>query len=153
MEQVTLSKKDIKDINSELEKLYGVENFFDKSNKVFLVEDDFLSCDGINAFFYHEDVLVPTLHLLLQNNFLKKVEINMGAVPFIAKGADLMRPGIVGVDPGVEQGTMVAIVDETHNKPVAVGESLFSKEEMETMKVGKMVLNVHHVGDKVWSFK
>ncbi|MFC1723283.1 DUF1947 domain-containing protein [Nanoarchaeota archaeon] len=148
--QVTLSKKDIKELNSEIHGLYGIERFFDKSNNVFLFEEEYVMCEGMILFFYHDDVLLPTLRLLLKNNFLKKVEVNMGAVPFVVKGADVMRPGIVGVGPEVKQGDYVSIVDETHNKPLAVGETLFSKDEIQGMEAGKIVLNLHHVGDPVW---
>ncbi|HII72654.1 TPA: DUF1947 domain-containing protein [Candidatus Woesearchaeota archaeon] len=151
MKQQTLSKKDIKELNKELKQLYGIEEFFDKSNSVFMLDDEYVMSEDIILFFYHENKLVPTLHLLLKQNFLKKVEVNMGAVPFVVKGADIMRPGIVGVDPDVKEGDLVAVVDETHNKPLAVGESLFSKEEMIEMEAGKMVLNIHHVGDQVWN--
>ncbi len=153
MKQVTLSKKDVKDLNKEIAELYGIEKFFDKSNNVALLEDSYIICDGLMLFFYKEDKLIPTLHLLLKQNFLPKVAVNMGAVPFVAKGADIMRPGIVGVDPKVKEGDIVSIVDETHDKPLAVGESLFSKEEMEEMEAGKMILSLHHVGDKIWNFQ
>ncbi len=152
MKQVTLSKKDIKDMNREIEKDLGIVQFFDKTNKVFLVEDEYVMSDDLVVFFYNDDKLVPTLHLLLKKNFLKTVEVNMGAVPFMAKGADLMRPGIVGVDPDVKEGDVVSIVDETHGRPIAVGESLFSKDEIMEMEAGKMVMNIHHVGDEVWNF-
>jgi PUA domain protein len=42
------------------------------------------------------------------------------------------------------------IKDEKYMKPIAVGEALFSKDDIEKMEKGKMVLNYHHVGDKVW---
>lgn len=153
VKQRTLSKKEIKELNKEILKIYAMENFFDKSNSVFSVDDEYIFCDGLAVFFYWEDRLVPTLHLLLKHNFLKKLEVNMGAVPFMAKGADLMRPGIIGVDAGVSPGDIVAIVDENHNKPIAIGESLFSKEEIMGMEGGKIVMNIHHVGDNVWNFQ
>ncbi|MFH1064693.1 MAG: PUA domain-containing protein, partial [Candidatus Woesearchaeota archaeon] len=99
---------------------------------------------------YKEDLLLPTLRLILQDNFLKKVVVDMGAVPFAAKGADMMRPGIIEVDTEVEQDDIVAIVDEKNRKPIAIGQTLFSKDEMLMMDRGKMVLNIHHVGDDIW---
>ncbi len=153
MKQVSLSKKQIKSMNKEIFERYGAEDFIDKGANVALVEDEYVVADSEFLFFLHEDKLVPTLRLLLRENFLKKIEVNMGAVPFMVKGADLMRPGIVGIDTDVKEGDFVAIVDENHNKPVAVGESLFSKEEMLGMETGKMILNIHHVGDDVWNFQ
>jgi len=153
MKQSTLSKKEIKEINSDIKKIYGIEEFFDKTNNVFLLDDEYVMSEGMVIFFYHEEKLIPTLHLLLKDNFLKKIEINQGAIPFIAKGADLMRPGITSIDPGVKEGEIVSIIDDQHNKPIAVGETLFSKEELEPMEAGKVVLNIHHVGDEVWNIK
>jgi PUA domain protein len=152
MQQTTLSKRDINDLNEEVKDKYSIEGFFSEDDFVAMAEDTYILKDGELMFFYKEELLLPSLRLLLKNNFLKKVTINMGAVPFIAKGADLMRPGIVGVDAYVEEGNIVAIVDEKNMKPIAVGQSLFSKEEMERMEVGKIVLNLHHVGDDVWNF-
>jgi PUA domain protein len=152
MKQVTLSKKDIKGLNSEINTHYGVEEFFDKDEFVTLADDTYILKDGEIMFFYQEDLLLPALKLVLKNNFLKNVVVDMGAVPFAAKGADLMRPGIVGVDAYVREGDIVAIVDEKNLKPIAIGQSLFSKEEIQEMEVGKVVLNLHHVGDEVWSF-
>jgi PUA domain protein len=152
MRQVTLSKRDIKDLNNDINKKYCIENFFSEDDLVALAEDTYILRDGELMFFYREELLLPSLKLLLKDNFLKKVMINMGAVPFIAKGADLMRPGIVGVDAYVEEGNIVAIVDEKNMKPIAVGQSLFSKDELEKMEVGKVVLNLHHVGDEFWNF-
>lgn len=152
MKQVTLSKRDLKDLNEELQKKYGLESFFSQDDFVALADETYIMKDGEVMFYYKEDLLLPSLRLLLKNNFLKNVIINMGAVPFIAKGADLMRPGIVGVDAYVVEGDIVSIVDEKNMKPIAVGESLFSKDEMQKLEIGKMVLNLHHVGDDIWNF-
>lgn len=152
MKQVTLSKKDIKALNKEINTHYGVEEFFTVEDFVALAEDTYILKDGEITFFYKEDLLLPSLKLLVKNNFLKNVVIDMGAVPFIAKGSDLMRPGIVGVDAYVEEGSVVAIVDERNMKPIAVGQSLFSKEELQEMEAGKVILNLHYVGDDIWNF-
>ena len=152
MKQVTLSKKDIKKLNEEISTRYGVDDFFSKSDFITLVEDKFVVKEGQPFFFYKNDLLLPCLKLILNNNFLKNITIDMGAVPFAAKGADMMRPGIVGIDEGIEKGDVVAIVDERNQKPIAIGQSLFSAAEMQGMEAGKAVLNLHYVGDDVWDF-
>lgn len=152
MKQVTLSKKDIKDLNNEIRGRYGKEEFFAKSDFLKLADDTYVMRDDEVLFFYRENALLPSLRLVLKDNFLKKVVVDMGAVPFAAKGADMMRPGIVGVDTGVKENDIVAIVDEKNLKPIAIGQSLFSKEEIQDMEAGKIVLNLHHVGDEVWNF-
>lgn len=152
MKQQTLSKRDIKDLNDEISKSYGVGDFFSRDDFLKVVDDTYIIQDGEVVFFYKEDMLLPSLRLLLKNNFLKNIVVDMGAVPFMAKGSDLMRPGIVGVDAYVEEDSIVSIVDENNMKPVAVGQSMFSKDEIQEMETGKVVLNLHFVGDEVWNF-
>ena len=103
-------------------------------------------------FFYKEDVLVPSLSMIIKKNFLKTVTINMGAVPFIAKGADLMRPGIVEMCEDIVEGSIVAIIDEKNKKPIAIGQSLFTTDEIDDLDTGKVILNLHHVNDEIWKF-
>jgi PUA-domain protein len=153
MKQLTLSKKEKKGLNEEILKAYGLVDFFQMGDFVVLVNDTYILKDSELMFFYtDEDVLLPSLKLILKKNFLLKIVVDMGAVPFVAKGADLMRPGIVGVDADVDEGSIVVIVDEQNMKPLAIGQSLFSKLEMEEMEAGKMVVNLHYVGDEVWNF-
>ena len=45
------------------------------------------------------------------------VEVDMGAVPFVTKGADVMAPGIVASDEVIKEGDLVWIRDE-RNKSI-----------------------------------
>lgn len=83
---------------------------------------------------------------------LKRVVVDMGAVPHVADGADVMAPGVVSAEGGITQGEGVAIVDERHSKPIAVGQALVTGAEMQVPK-GKVVKNLHHVGDEMWRFQ
>jgi len=149
-----LSKSDIKQLNIELKEKYGFPDFFRPKDNIEVWEDDgfkFIVQDGEKIFFYKQTHLVPTLRLLLKNNFLKKVTVDMGAVKHVASGADIMRPGIVSVDDNIEAHDIVAVVDQTHQKPLAIGHALFSSEEIRQMEKGKAVETFHFVGDKIWS--
>ena len=75
----------------------------------------------------------------------------MGAVRFVINGADIMRPGITSFDEGIQKNDFVVVVDETHNKPLAVCVSLFSSEELLGVDSGKVLKNIHYVGDKLWN--
>jgi len=147
-----LSNKEIKQLNQQLLELYNLDNFLDKKEKVELVENEhrFIAVSGENYFFYYNQKPIPTLKLLLKNNFLPKIAIDMPAVKFIANGADVMRPGIKEID-NFEKGKIIVIVDETHQKPLAIGQALFSSEEMKTLDSGKVIKNLHYVGDKIWN--
>jgi len=104
---------------------------------------------GMPALFWCGDKPCPTLHALLGGATLPRVTVDMGAVPHIASGADVMGPGVTGADPGIREGDPVAIVDEKHAKAIAVGIALTNSEGMRVPR-GKVVKNVHHVGDDIW---
>jgi len=80
-----------------------------------------------------------------------KIVVDMGAVPYVCKGADLMAPGILSINDEFEQNSLVIVVDERHVMPLAVGVALLSSEEMKTIKRGKTVKILHYVGDKLWN--
>ena len=80
------------------------------------------------------------------------VIVDSGAVSFIAKGADIMRPGIVSADPDIEEGDMVIIVEQKHGKPLAIGKALVSGEKM-SGESGKVVKTIHYVGDRIWNIE
>jgi PUA domain protein len=93
----------------------------------------------------------PTLKGALELDIKTRyVVVDMGAVKFVIKGADIMSPGITDADPNIKEGDLVVIVEETHNKPLATGRSLISGPEMVENKEGKAVKTIHHIGDKLW---
>lgn len=147
-----LSKTEIKQLNEDIKKLYGLENFFGKKAKVeYLVnEQRMLLLDNEPAFFYYGDILVPTLKFLLKNNFMKKITVDMGAVKFVAEGADIMRPGVIAVDEGIKKDELISIVDQKNQKPLAIGQALFDSHELREQTSGKVIKNIHHVGDELW---
>lgn len=78
------------------------------------------------------------------------VTVDMGAVRFVANGADVMGPGVVDADPSVAEGDMVWIRDEKNKRPLAIGRALVPGEAMRSKPKGKVVSSVHFVGDKLW---
>jgi len=80
----------------------------------------------------------------------KLITVDTGAVPFIIKGADIMRPGIISADPGIHEEDKVVIIEETHSKPIAVGYALMDGDQM-IGDSGKAVKIVHRVGDRLWN--
>ncbi len=99
-------------------------------------------------------IIFPTLRGLLEHPFPeRKVVVDSGAVPFVAKGADVMRPGITFISPDVRAGRPVQVVEERHGKPLAVGIALLDAAEMEQMETGKVVKTIHFVGDEIWALE
>lgn len=146
-----LSNSEKKDINKLLEKQFNLIEFIKKQDIVDNDEQNNIIVNGKKVFFNYEKNLVPTLRLLLEKTVLKKITIDMGAVRFIIKGADIMRPGIRKLDENIAKDEFVVIVDETHGKPLAVGKILFSGEEVKAMNSGKVIKNIHYIGDGIWN--
>ncbi len=140
-----------KDANEEL-KQYNI--VLSKKDHVELLEDryKFILINKKPAFFYHGNRAVPNLKFLQENNVLKKITIDMGAVKFIVNGADVMRPGIKEIEDGIKKDDVIVIIDEKNKKPLAVGIALFSTAEIKAMGSGKVIKNIHYVGDEVWKF-
>ncbi len=79
------------------------------------------------------------------------VVVDEGAVKFIVKGADVMRPGIVAFEGDFKKGDIILVKSVKLDFPIAVGRALYDKEEMEKMERGKVVKNLHHLGDTLFS--
>jgi PUA domain protein len=72
---------------------------------------------------------------------------------YVVVDMGVMSPGIVKTDPNIREGDFVIIVDETHHKPLAIGRSLISGEEMTRNTEGKAVKNLHYIGDEIWNLE
>ena len=96
--------------------------------------------------------LFPTLSFEELFSIIPKIVVDMGAVPYVCKGADVMAPGVVAIEGEFRENDLLLVVDERHSKPLAVGVALFSSETMKTVSNGKTVKNLHYVGDKLWNY-
>jgi len=146
MKHTQLRSKDV------IPELAGYPLTLSKKDQVERVEGEhtFLFINKQPAFWYYEQKLVPTLRYLQQHDLLKKIVVDMGAVKFVINGADIMRPGITLIDESIQQEEFIVIVDENNKKPLAVGIALFNGTEMRQMATGKVVKNIHYVGDEIW---
>jgi PUA-domain protein len=94
----------------------------------------------------------PTLLFSEISVRVPKVVVDMGAVPHVCNGADIMAPGIVRIEGEFSKGAIVLVVDEKHGKPLALGEILYNAAEARNIKQGIVVKNMHYVSDKIWNF-
>lgn len=98
-----------------------------------------------------EGKTIPTLHAMINEDIQEKyATVDMGAINFVIKGADIMSPGIVDADEKIEPGDTIVIIEETHHKPLAIGISLITGKEMVDNDKGKAIENLHYVGDSIW---
>ncbi|HZD11963.1 MAG TPA: PUA domain-containing protein, partial [Candidatus Binatus sp.] len=97
------------------------------------------------------DLLFPSLRNSDSLQVLPKIVVDMGAVPHVCGGADVMAPGIRRIEGEFGEGDLVVVVDEKHGKFLAVGKSLSDSKTVKATKHGKVVRNLHYVGDDVWN--
>jgi PUA domain protein len=98
------------------------------------------------------DTILPTL---LFGEFIAKapkIVVDMGAIPYVCKGATVMAPGIVRIDGEFGKGDIVVVVDIKHGKALALGESLVDADTAKTTKKGPVVKTLHYVSDKIWDY-
>ncbi len=149
-----LSKRDRKQLLSQLREAYGL-NVGDRVRVEKVVEDDIelILIDGLPAFIKIEDRYIPHLLYVLRRGdtiSLAKIVVDQGAVKPIARGADLMRPGIVRIDGDFDKDQIVVIVEPTRGLPLAIHKTLYSREEIEAMEKGRVTKRLHHLGDRYW---
>jgi len=92
------------------------------------------------------------LPFLTETEALEKfpsVTVDMGAVKFMCKGANLMRPGIKEFGE-FEKDKLVCIVEESQHRFLAVGKSMVSSAELENMDKGEIIKNIHYISDRFW---
>jgi len=95
--------------------------------------------------------LLPTLLFEEALRLLPKIVVNMGAVPHICNGADVMAPGVVRIEKEYKTNDYVIVADERHGKPLALVIALTDSQTASKMQHGKIAKNIHYVGDNLWN--
>ncbi len=114
---------------------------------------EMLVIDGLASFIKLGDTYIPHLKLLLKKPDavkLPRIVVDEGAVMPIARGADLMRPGIVSVEGEFEKDSIVVVVEPSRGLPLAVHRTLYSSGEILSMEKGRVTKRLHHLGDRFW---
>lgn len=92
------------------------------------------------------------LPLLSQESLLSRfpsVTVDMGAVKFVCKGANVMRPGVTAHG-AFEADQVVCVKEEKHGKHLAAGTAMMSSDDAGRAEKGEVVRNLHYVSDKIW---
>jgi PUA domain protein len=150
-----LNKKRLKKIKNDLGEYSSILS--DKKRIEYLEADPipFILVDDEPTIVLIDDRPYPTLKYMINNDLtsVKKVVVDMGAVKFMANGADVMSPGITDASENIVKDDVVVIVDEDHNRPLAVGVSLIKADEMVNNDKGKAVKTIHFIGDDIWNLE
>ena len=154
MKREQLNKKDLKELNLWLENA-GLISTFSKKDKVEKLDNKVLVVNGNIDYVVYGDKIYPSLKLILKEGVdkFKKVSVDAGAIRFVTKGADVMRPGVTAIDDGISKGDFIVVVDDRFNKPLACGISEYDSVGMRALDKGKVLKNIHFVGDDIWNEK
>lgn len=149
-----LRQKEISAISSAINASMGTDSFTENAtvDRAEAPGYDVLFVDGALLAMVIDGEPFLTLRGILKYGASKRyVTVDMGAVKFVANGADVMGPGIVDADGSIAEGDLVWVRDERNKRPLAIGKAVASAEELRGKPKGKAVLSLHYVGDKLWS--
>jgi PUA domain protein len=149
-----LKDKEAKQLLREFIQHYPISETFLRSVNVF----EELPVDESLVFFLNgrplilrtKSGLLPSLKFDEVVNSLPKIVVDMGAVAHLANGAHVMRPGIREIRNNFTKGELLLIVDEKFGKNIALGLADVDSTVMKSANKGKVVMNVHYVGDELW---
>jgi len=143
----SLKRKAAKKLFEELSSVFG-EIIAERVESAVLEDVTVYLLDYVVEFVRDGDAIYPFLggsHV----DGLPRVVVDMGAIPYVCNGADVMAPGITDMD-SFEVGDLVVVRDVTHGKALAIGKALKSSSDIEASRKGKVIENLHYVGDSLW---
>ncbi len=147
-----LKDRDSKPLIEELRRLPNQQHLTHKARvEIETVKDsEIIFVDGVAIGFRRKGELAPVLTNTSALDGMSRVVVDMGAVPHVVGGADIMAPGIRKVSGEFTERQFLVVVDEKHGKYLAVGRALVASGPMAATKKGKVVENIHYVGDLIW---
>lgn len=150
MKSNLISKSETATLLKTVSEKWGIEFPKIKNLKVHEIADgaQIIMGQGIKILKINDEYLP----FLSETQMLEKfphVTVDMGAVKFMCKGANVMRPGIKTHNE-FEKEKIVCIVEESQHKFLAVGKSLVASTELEKMEKGEVIKNMHYISDKFW---
>ena len=149
-----LSKRETSMLVERIRSLYWGEVLRGKIRNAMEIREDGIKLYRIGELIVGEidEKLYPVIHErnLEALDRLPSMIVDMGAVPHIVNGADVMRPGVKDFRGEFNEGDFVVVRDERNLRPLAVAIALVGLEECRAMKRGKVAKNIHHVNDRIW---
>ncbi|MDG6915126.1 MAG: hypothetical protein JRM86_01240 [Nitrososphaerota archaeon] len=154
MKRQVVSKHDSRELIAEVERSTGVHMEVPRSAQVEILEPDgeskFVIIDGRFVFVSADGGYIPFVGSSEAAGLFPSVTIDEGALKYIIKGADVMRPGISKYDDWGDAGRLVVVREEKKGRAAAVGRTTVPSAQMAELKKGNCVKNIHHAGDRLW---
>ena len=150
MKSNLISKSETTALLKTVSEKWGIEFPKIKNVKVHQISGDaqIITGDGIKILKVNEEYL-PFLSETKTLEKFPSVMVDMGAVKFMCKGANVMRPGIKKFTE-FEKDKLVCIIEESQHKFLAVGKAMVSSSELENMEKGEVIKNIHYISDRFW---
>lgn len=143
-----LSGKDKKDLSSK------IPTEFEINKKDEIKEDNnIIYKNGEKYLIIKDNKYLPHLKApeIQKSNTSPHLFTDKGAIPFVAKGADLMKPGIARIgEIKFNVNDIVLIKDENKEKTYAIGFALLNSEDMRSQTSGKSIQVYHYIGDEFY---
>ena len=153
MKSNLISKSETSKILEQINSQWKIELPKQKNVKTHDVNEKglIITGNGITAVKIGE-VILPFLDDIPILEKFPYVTVDMGAVKFVCKGANIMRPGITKFS-DFESGEIVCVVEESQNKFLAVGKAEISSKEAEDANKGEVIKTMHYISDDFWESK
>ncbi len=150
MKSHNISKSDISLIIDKMTEQWHIEIPKTKTLVMHEIDDNsnLIKGDNITAI-QIGDSYIPFLSETELLEKFPKATVDTGAIKFVCNGANVMRPGIKKFTE-FQKDDIICVIEETHNKFLAVGKALVSSNEMQEMTKGEVVKNLHYISDKYW---
>ena len=150
MKSNLISKSETSSLLKTVSEIWGIDFPKIKNLKVHQILDEaqIITGNGIKILKINDDYL-PFLSEIETLKKFPNVMVDMGAVKFMCKGANVMRPGIKKFTE-FEKDKLVCIIEESQQKFLAVGKAMVSSSELENMEKGEVIENIHYISDKFW---
>ena len=150
MKSNLISKSETSALLKKVAEQWGIEFPKIKNLKVHQITDEaqIITGTGIKILKNENDYL-PFLSEIGTLEKFPHVMVDMGAVKFMCKGANVMRPGIKSHS-DFQKDRIVCVIEESQHKFLAVGKALVSSDETDSMEKGEVIKNLHYISDKFW---
>ena len=154
-----LSSSKIKNLINTLETHYGskILTIVEQAEKIERLETDRGNAYAINdrvVFIEKGNLIIPTVKIVQEWHQcieLPVVVVDMGAVPYVCRGAKIMRPGIITLsNPETKKGQIVQILDEKNRAVIAIGRLQMNGGDLLQTQKGPVIENLTWVGDAYW---
>ena len=153
MKSNLISKSETSKILEQINSQWKIELPKQKNIKTHDVNEKglIITGNGITAVKIGE-VILPFLDDIPILEKFPYVTVDMGAVKFVCKGANIMRPGITKFS-DFDVDDIVCVIEESHHKFLAVGKAKMSSKQINEIDKGEAIKNLHYISDEFWEIR